>query len=177
MEIWKSIKGYEGLYEVSNFGKIKSLDRLVRHKKESDFRIQKGAIKKQPKNSDGYLTVILYLKNKQKSFLVHRLVCYHFKNNPQNKPTVNHKDGNKLNNHINNLEWNTISENTKHAWETGLIKKKSGDSCNNRKLSSLQVSEIKNLLPNNTHLEISKMYNVSRSTISAVSNGQNWKCL
>lgn len=175
MENWKEVTGYEGMYEVSDLGNVRSVDRFVVHTKSTGFRIQKGAIKKQGKNSDGYSTVVLFLKNKNKSYLVHRLIGIAFIPNPENKDTINHKDGNKSNNNLNNLEWNSHSENTKHAWRNGLISKKTGDTCNNRKLTSIQVSEIRKLLPNNTHKKISEIYGVSRSAISAISIGQNWK--
>lgn len=112
-EIWKDIEGYEGLYQVSNFGKVKSLN----YKRQNKVKILKpsqtgkGAFKGQ-----GYLS--LHLKNKQ--FKVHRLVAEAFIPNKENKPQINHKDGNKLNNNSNNLEWCTNSENQKHAWKNGL---------------------------------------------------------
>ena len=106
-EIWKDIPGYEGLYQASNLGKIRS---IYRYKK----------ILKQYKNY-GYLHVQLFKNKKQKYSRVHRLVAQTFIPNCENKPYVNHKDGNKQNNCVDNLEWCTAKENTHHALENGLL--------------------------------------------------------
>ena len=99
-EIWKPIKGYEGLYEVSNFGRIKSLKRLV--KKWNGYRTVPEKILRTQK--DRYISVILNNKGK-KRFFVHRLVAEAFLPNSDNLPCVNHKDENKQNNNVENLEW------------------------------------------------------------------------
>lgn len=113
-EIWKDIKGYEGLYQVSNLGNIKSLGRLVTRGNNQVFKPE-SLLMPGVKNT-GYCNVILCKEKTKKTFLIHRLVAVEFISNPENKKTVNHKDGNKLNNHIQNLEWNTLSENLKHAY-------------------------------------------------------------
>lgn len=97
-EIWRSVDGYEGLYEVSNFGHVRS---LFRYK-----RILKPMI-----SSTGYQRVDLFKNKQRKQFSVHRLVATAFVNNDDNKPFVNHKDENKLNNRADNLEWVTHQEN------------------------------------------------------------------
>ena len=107
-EIWKEIEGYEK-YQISSYGRVKSL----KNNKES--------IKKHSISSRGYLVVTLFKNNISKTLTVHRLVANTFIENKDNKLTVNHIDGNKLNNNISNLEWVTYSENTKHAWDTGLM--------------------------------------------------------
>ena len=93
MEIWKDILGYEGLYQVSNYGRVRSL------------KYGKEKILKQQINTDGYLHIDLYKNKKRKNYNVHRLVTIAFLENPNNYPQVNHKDENKQNNHIDNLEW------------------------------------------------------------------------
>lgn len=108
-EKWLPIKGYERLYEVSNFGRVKSFVRK---------RIK---ILKNRKAGRGYFIVSLYNKASEKKQYVHRLVAEYFIPNPENKKTVNHKDGIKKNNMFNNLEWMTYSENTQHAVKNGLI--------------------------------------------------------
>lgn len=97
-----------GIYQVSDFGRIKSL------------KFMKEKILKLKKTSGGYLHVLLYKDGKNKDHRAHRLVAQSFIPNPENKPEVNHIDGNKENNNINNLEWVTGTENKKHAYKIGL---------------------------------------------------------
>lgn len=119
-ETWKDIKGYEGLYQVSNFGNVKSLDHNVINKGIKQLR--KGKILKQNINTWGYATVFLYKKGIGKRFAIHRLVAITFIKNNENKEEINHIDGNKLNNNILNLEWCTRRENMKHSFSIGLEK-------------------------------------------------------
>jgi len=121
LQKWKSINGYEGLYEVSNFGEIRSLDRQVMHKHTGCRKI-KGRIKKLMIDRDGYPVVKLSKNGKKCHFGVHRLVATAFIENPLELPQVNHKDGIKTNNHSSNLEWVTCSENAIHAFGLGLRK-------------------------------------------------------
>jgi hypothetical protein len=116
MEIWKDVVGYEGIYEVSNYGKVKRLETLVKNK--NGYRLVKEKILKIP--SHIYQSVFLS-NGKIKQHYVHRLVATAFIPNPLNKEQVNHKDGNKLNNNLSNLEWVTKAENQLHAIENGLI--------------------------------------------------------
>lgn len=111
-EIWKDIIGYEGLYQVSNLGRIKSLDRIIKHK--NCLYNRKGKILIQSIRNC-YKSVCLYDKeHKMKIISSHRLVAIHFIKNEYNKPCVNHIDSNKLNNRFDNLEWVTVSENSMH---------------------------------------------------------------
>ena len=114
-EVWKDIKGYEGRYQVSNLGRVKSLDRTfinkIGHKQYTKERILKPSTV-----HGGYLLVILFKgSGKGKAYKVHRLVCEAFHENPENKPCVNHIDENKTNNTANNLEWCTVAENNRHG--------------------------------------------------------------
>jgi hypothetical protein len=118
-EIWKDIKGYIGNYQVSNLGRIRSLNRKSWN--GTGWFIKKGQIIKLQKSNSNYSCVLLWNNNKRKNFWVHKLVALHFIPNPEDKPEVNHKDGNKQNNNINNLEWCTRSENRSHAWKNGLF--------------------------------------------------------
>ena len=116
MEIWKPIKGYEWIYEVSNLGRVKRLETLVKNK--NGYRLVKEKIL----NIPSYIYQTVFLSNgKVKQHYVHRLVATAFIENPLNKEQVNHKDGNKLNNNVSNLEWVTKAENQIHAIENGLI--------------------------------------------------------
>jgi hypothetical protein len=112
IEIWKPVVGYEELYEVSNFGNIKSLCRLSWN--GHSFILREERILKTTKNPNGYLQIILSKNNKQKTFFIHRIITHSFIPNPENKPQVNHKNGDKLDNRIENLEWATSSENLRH---------------------------------------------------------------
>ena len=120
-EIWKDIKGYEGFYQVSNMGRVKSLERIILNI-NGKKRIIKEKILKHKNISSGYLAVILYKCCKGKTMYIHRLVANAFIDNPNNYIDVNHIDGNKCNNFFSNLEWVTRSNNIKHAYNTGLRK-------------------------------------------------------
>lgn len=119
MEQWKDIEGFEGLYEVSDLGRVKSLARIV---SRSDGRSQKvnERILKLDGNSE-YFVVGLHYSGATKHVPVHRLVAQTFIPNPENKPQVNHIDGNKHNNAVTNLEWATAEENMQHAHRLGLV--------------------------------------------------------
>ncbi len=127
MEKWKDIVGFEGYYQVGDFGNIRSLDRLEYYQRvdsnKVSVRVRKGRTLAAKIDRYGYKVVHLRKNGEVNIYpTVHRLVADAFIDNPDNKPTVNHIDCNKLNNLISNLEWNTVSENTKHASDNGLLK-------------------------------------------------------
>jgi hypothetical protein len=114
VEEWRSVKGYEGSYQVSNLGRIRSVDRVSVNKFGWERRL-KGAILKQVVSQSGYYRVSLSCGNRIVNKTVHKLIAEAFIENIDNKSQVNHIDSNKLNNQINNLEWCTQSENTQHS--------------------------------------------------------------
>ena len=116
-EIWKPVVGYEGFYEVSNIGRVRSLARIVECNDGRKRKI-KTRILRQPCAPSGYYMVTLHKNGKQKSGLVHRLVCEAFIPNPLGKGEVNHKDENSKNNNAPNLEWVTSKENINYGTRT-----------------------------------------------------------
>lgn len=123
-EIWKPIKGYEELYEVSNLGNVRSLTTIINCKgaKGIDTHIRNGKVLSKAIGTTGYYIVVLSRNSKTKQVRIHRLVAEAFLDNPNNYPCVNHIDGNKLNNNVDNLEWCTHSHNNKEAYRLGLKK-------------------------------------------------------
>lgn len=119
--MWKDIYGYEGFYAISEKGEVKSLERMVRHPKGGN-KIIRERIKPQFVGSNGYFIVSLNKNGVGCTKTVHRLLAIAFLDNPEGKREVNHKDGNKLNNSLENLEWSTASENRYHAFRMGLQK-------------------------------------------------------
>lgn len=113
-EIWKPVKGYEGFYEISTFGNIRSLDRIIINSKGVK-RMVKSSIPKSRKSNRGYLRIQLHKNGTSKEFSIHRLVAEAFIPNPNNLPCVNHKDENPLNNHVDNLEWCTYKYNSNYG--------------------------------------------------------------
>ena len=122
-EIWCTIPGYDGAYEVSNYGRVRSLDRTINLGKRYE-RCYASQILKLSTCRGGYMQVGLKMGKNRKMELVHRLVAQAFIPNPKHKPQVNHIDGDKTNNRADNLEWCTDSENKRHAWLKGLMKVK-----------------------------------------------------
>lgn len=116
MEIWKPVEGYENMYEISNYGRVKSLSR-----KALDGRVLKESIIKGGYFGNGYQFVCLRKNGMNKNYLVHRLVAKAFVPNEHQYPNVNHIDGVKTNNHHSNLEWCTQSYNLRHAIKIGLV--------------------------------------------------------
>ncbi len=140
-EIWKDITGYEGLYQISNTGIIRSHDRLIvippNPKSTYGFSyIKKGQIIKQITDKSGYMKVLLYDKNSnRKNAFVHKLVAIEFVDNTDNLPQINHKDENKSNNCVSNLEWCTAKYNTNYG--TGIKRRSEKQIYNNNRVKAV----------------------------------------
>ena len=122
MVIWKDVVGYEGIYEVSNDGQVRTHKNKTTHSKRHGERKWKQRILKDKNPNGTYIRVDLWKDKKPKTFLVHRLVAYAFIPEIEGKTSINHKDGNPRNNRVENLEWCNHLENNTHAFENGLIK-------------------------------------------------------
>lgn len=174
-EIWKDIEGYEGNYQVSSLGRVRSLDRHVNHHKGGK-KIVHGKILNPFINWDGYIRVELSKLCSKKKFFIHRLVADSFIPNPENKPEVNHKNGIKSDNFIENLEWMTSSENQKHSFSNGLQVALKGENHPFAKLSEETVFQIKyGKFDGISHSEIAKIFGVKRLQVLKIRNGINWK--
>lgn len=156
----KEILGYEGRYSIDEYGNVFNIKR----NKPKLANISK---------STGYLkTALSDCGRIVSTHLIHRLVAINFIPNPHNKREVNHKDGNKQNNHVSNLEWATPSENINHAFANGLMKVAKGENCYAALLTNNLVLEIFNSTLSNK--ELSNKYKVDICVIYQIKNGQNW---
>ena len=170
-ETFKPVRGYEGLYEVSNFGNVKSLQRTCTSKENSLRKVQEKVLKLF--TVKGYWYVCLNNKG-LKQYRVHKLVAEAFIPNSNKLPYVNHIDGDKLNNLVTNLEWCTPKENAIHASLNGLLKGRKGEAHHNNKLTQADVDRIRLRLLTETGRNIAKSYGVSEGIISLIKNNKNW---
>lgn len=159
-EVWKKVKGTK-YYEVSNLGNVRS-------------SFKKASLKPMI-TKDGYFYVGLYINRKRKYKNIHRLVAIEFIPNPENKPCVNHIDGNKQNNNVKNLEWCTYQENSRHSIDNGLQVNNKGENHNTAKLKELEAIEILN--SEASIKEMTEKFNISKHTVIAIRGGRLWKHL
>lgn len=169
IERWKDIEGYEGYYQVSNLGNVKSISRQVYHPITNIQLINERILK--PDLRRGYKYVSVSKNGIKKGFLVHRLVGFHFLNSIEGKNEINHKNGIKTDNRVENLEWVNSSENQKHAVKIGL--QFSGSKHTNSKLNDDQIIEIRDSIKSYSFLALE--YNVSKSTISNIKTFKTYK--
>lgn len=167
-EVWKQIQGYEGYYEISTFGNVKS---LVRTKQIKEDRIMKVT-----NHCTGYIIVGLTLNGKQTLFRLHRIVAFHFCDKKIGCNIVNHKNGIKTDNRAENLEWTTVSGNSLHAVEMGLQKVRVGEESNLASLSESDVIQIRQLFSQGCYrqIDLGYRYKVSRTCISLIVNRKTW---
>lgn len=171
-EIWKDIEGYEGLYQVSNNGKVRSIDRTKLHWVGGKSNVH-GRELKPYVNSNGYKQIVLSIEGKTKSIIVHRLVSQSFIKNPKNKPQVNHIDGDKLNNCVSNLELVSAKDNMLHAYKIGLRNK--GGKHHWSKLTEPNVLLIRKKHKQKiSNVQLANEFSVSPACISAIINRYSW---
>lgn len=160
-EVWRDIDGYQ----ISNFGRLKS------------FKRGKPKILIPLGNTKGYLCYSLYRDGSAKKFLAHVLVAQNFIPNPDNKPQINHRDGNKLNNHVSNLEWVTQSENMRHAVNSALID--SGGDCFGSKATDELARHIREIYqPHDKNFgarALARKFGLSKGIVLAIVHGERYK--
>lgn len=177
-EIWLPVKDFEGYYEISSKGRVRTCAIFIRH--DGNFSEEGGYVKPHHRirstsiNRYGYVQIKLCKLAKCRTLTVHRLVAKAFIPNPNKYVQVNHKDGVKTNNSVDNLEWISSSGNIKHAYDTGLIVAVKGENHHKAKLTLQKVADIKILLETNSIKSIAKQFNVSPTTIADIKHKRTW---
>jgi len=173
-EIWKPVVGYEGYYEVSSIGRVRSVDRFVRHN-FGGLSLKKGCNVKNHQNKLGYLQVSLSKQGKKKLLLVHRLVATAFIPNLLGLPQVHHKDDVKNHCDKDNLEWTTGRLNKDYAMASGLIPK--GEKQHWAFMTKEKVLQMRNLYSQGvTHIKtLAEVFNISEGGAYAIIHRRNWK--
>lgn len=171
MEQWRQVGGYEEFLEVSNLGNVRTVARQI--PLNGGLRYFKSIQCKLCLKRNGYFQVAVRLggKDKRKWFLVHRIVALAFIPNPENLPQINHKDGNKTNNTVSNLEWCNSSHNQNHAVKMGLCSNE--ESHYKAKLTASEVREIR--ASNDSSKVAGEKYGVDKSTVKAIRRFKTWK--
>jgi hypothetical protein len=173
-EIWNDISGYESYYQVSSFGRVRSLPRRV-NAACSSTKLMSGKLLKPRYCKNGYYYVCLQGFGIPKNITVHSLVANAFLGDRPNGFDVNHIDGDKSNNSFTNLEYCSRIQNIRHAFDTGLCHSRIGDNHHGSKLSSKDIPVIRDRLAiGHTQRSIAKDYGVSSSVISDISRGVAW---
>lgn len=164
-EVWKDIVFGKGKYQISNKGRVKTLERTVNCGDKIKMHIPESIMKVRIKS--GYVCVGLMVDGKYKQCTIHRLVATHFKENPLNLPCVNHIDGNKENNNDDNVEWCSYSDNQIHAYRLGLR-----NPLKSYKVTDSQKSQIRDIYLSSNRLmrEIASDFGISKATVSRIVN-------
>lgn len=169
-EVWVPIKGFEDLYEISNYGRLKHLPRFRNYSKGKKIMYGEKISEYRP-SIQNYARTALRKDNEIYQISIHVVVGLHFLEPVEGKDWINHKDGNKRNNHVSNLEWSTYGENNKHARDTGL---------NNSVSENHALAKITNIdafgifKSSSDYKELAKAYGLSPSNISCIKTGKTW---
>lgn len=173
-ENWKPVVGFEGLYEVSDLGRIRSLERTCVCGKAKRMPV-KSRILKPIDHQRGYLVVRLHgLDGASKQVKIHRIVAATFHENPLGLREVDHVNGNKHDNRAANLEWVSPSENMQRAVNLGLKKPSRGEDAGSAKLTDSKVREMRQLRPVRTYQEIATLFGVTTMTAFNAIKGRTW---
>lgn len=161
-EVWKPVKGYEGIYEVSNIGRVKSCERIVTRSNGRKINFPEK-IMKPSINHKGYEVIDLRKNGKRECGFVHRLVGKAFIKNPDNKKQINHKNGVKRDNNVDNLEWVTNKENVIHAYKNNLNNNRNAIESRKRKVDQLTLENefIKSYNSIEEAIKVTKINNIS----------------
>lgn len=171
-EIWKDIPNYEGLYQVSNLGRVKSLSRF-RKCKNNGLALFKERVMKNRTDKKGYSIINLSKDSKKTTKKVHRLVILAFKG--YSKLQVNHINGDKSDNRLENLEYCTNAENVQHAFDIGLNKGRKGEAHHNVKLTRADAERIKYGHQGLNQKEIANIYGINKMQVSRIRSGKRWR--
>jgi hypothetical protein len=174
MEKWANVNRFEGIYMVSNLGNVKSLARIIDYGKIKALRPER--ILKHSVDSGGYKYCILSKGKVKKTIKIHRIVAEAFIPNPLNKPCVNHMDGKKQNNNLNNLEWCTHKENVVHAYKNNLNSGIKGEKSHLSKLKLADIKKIRSIYNKGgiSQLNLGILFNISQTQVSRIVNNTNW---
>lgn len=165
IEEWRNIPGYNGYYVASSLGRIKRLKTIVKHSSGNGYSVRSERIIK-PMLSQGYLVLYLCVGGNKRRWRVHKLIANAFLDNPKGLPIINHRDGNKINNIVSNLEWISHQDNTRHAHMMGLKKNSYGKMIDKSKLMTLiNLNEM-----GYSQCSLAKIFDMSQSTISRAIN-------
>jgi hypothetical protein len=177
IEEWRDIHGYEGKYQVSNFGNVRTLTRIINEHRRSYTR--RGKVLNKYYNKDGYYKVKLY--NGDSSFAnlsVHRLVANVFIDNPNNYAEVNHIDGDPSNNHIDNIEWCSKEQNVKHAYATGLKRRENyvgeANKCSKLKEKDIVAMREEYATGTTSYNKLARKHNVVMGNVWSIVNRKTW---
>jgi hypothetical protein len=175
-EEWRDVPGFEGFYMVSNFGNVKSLDRMVVGPWRKGLQRAKGRPMKLQKRKAGHLDVLIKKNGLQKRVWVHRLVATCFIPNPENLPIVNHIDSNPANNHVLNLEWCTQKHNVRHCHASGRANTARGERSGASRLTERDILDIRAAYANGvTGVSLAKKYGIHGNYIYDITSRKKWK--